>query len=571
MPRIPSAAASLVAVAAALGLLPAAAHAAAPQLSVAAGNGIFGTPVAGPALSSPLDGQPGTIITSPGGAIAFNDYERFNRVDAAGEMTVFGNGNPGTVAAGPVGSQPIGYGYGYGGAADGTIYYPSYENSQIYKIAQDGQLTIVGGNGTFGPLVAGPALDSPMVTYGGIVADDAGTVYFQTISSEIGKISPDGTLSILVDGTGAGPMSGPLLTAPIGYAPTLGLDAAGNLYVGDESNHQIEKITPAGQATVVAGDGTADAPAPGPAAGHPIGDDMGLAVSPAGDLYIADAAHNVIEHVTPDGTLSLIAGDGTAGTPVAGDPLASPVPHPGGIGVDPTGVVYAQVGNNPWNATQVLRIGPSAPSAPRDLTVTRTGTTATLGFLPPYAPGTTPVTDYEVSLDGGATWTTLTTTTGSGGRVSGTVTGVSSGAAHTFLVRARNGSGAGSDSDAASAAADAAAVTPAAATTAPAAAPAPVAVRKVCSVTRTVTLHWKAPRGAKIRSVAITVNGRTVAHPSAKARSAKVSLPASAGRVFTVKVVAKTSKGTASNVRTYKVCATKSPDSVPALALAAKR
>jgi len=86
------------------------------------------------------------------------------------------------------------------------------------------------------------------------------------------------------------------------------------------------------------------------------------------------------------------------------------------------------------------RIGPAAPSAPRDVQVTPHGSTLGLSFLPPIDPGTSSITAYEASIDGGAHWQTVTVTP-SGGRLVGTLTGVS-GSSFQVLVRARNITGA---------------------------------------------------------------------------------------------------------------------------------
>ena len=100
------------------------------------------------------------------------------------------------------------------------------------------------------------------------------------------------------------------------------MDGAGNLYIADSGNDVVEKVTPAGTLSVVAGTGSQGAPTPGPATSSDLNDPSGVAVDGAGNLYIAYFG-NEVEKVTPAGMLSVVVGTGNEGSADTrcGDPL----------------------------------------------------------------------------------------------------------------------------------------------------------------------------------------------------------------------------------------------------------
>jgi sugar lactone lactonase YvrE len=88
----------------------------------------------------------------------------------------------------------------------------------------------------------------------------------------------------------------------------------GNIYLGDINGYVVRRLAPDGTVTVVAGTGVAgfsgDA---GPAVKAQLTAPTALAVDAIGDLYIADCENFRIRIVTPDGIISTIAGNGSAG------------------------------------------------------------------------------------------------------------------------------------------------------------------------------------------------------------------------------------------------------------------
>src|SRR5262249_39412972 len=100
----------------------------------------------------------------------------------------------------------------------------------------------------------------------------------------------------------------------------LALDGAGNLYVSDWKHNRVRKVSPDGIITTVAGSGPTTSEAPGdytgdggPATAARLYYPTGLAADAAGNLFIADTGNHRIRKVSPDGTITTVAGSGPTG------------------------------------------------------------------------------------------------------------------------------------------------------------------------------------------------------------------------------------------------------------------
>ncbi|WP_333772579.1 RICIN domain-containing protein, partial [Streptomyces sp. IBSBF 3136] len=117
---------------------------------------------------------------------------------------------------------------------------------------------------------------------------------------------------------------------------------AGDLYIADYGNNRVRKVTPDGTISTVAGTGTAGFGGDdGPAASAKLSGPTGVAVDSAGDLYIADYGNNRVRKVTADGTISTVSGTGTAGFGGDDGPAASAqLDHPIALAVDCVDTLY---------------------------------------------------------------------------------------------------------------------------------------------------------------------------------------------------------------------------------------
>lgn len=112
-------------------------------------------------------------------------------------------------------------------------------------------------------------------------------------------------------GAGEGYADGTLVTARFNKPMGVDTDQAGNIYVADTYNDRIRKITPEGTVSSIAGStrGYAD----GSGANAKFNLPMGVAVANDGTLYVADSFNNRIRKITQDGVATTLAGSGTSG------------------------------------------------------------------------------------------------------------------------------------------------------------------------------------------------------------------------------------------------------------------
>src|SRR5439155_18993826 len=86
----------------------------------------------------------------------------------------------------------------------------------------------------------------------------------------------------------------PAVDAPLGEVAGVAVDAKGNVFLSDQDNQLVMRVSPDGLLTVVAGNGRAGFSGDGGIASSASLSSVvgGLAVDPAGNLYIADYQNN---------------------------------------------------------------------------------------------------------------------------------------------------------------------------------------------------------------------------------------------------------------------------------------
>jgi sugar lactone lactonase YvrE len=174
------------------------------------------------------------------------------------------------------------------------------------------------------------------------VTNAAGTTVTGTTRVWVGSLAVyAGKISGLGNLNGTGPLA--RFNEPIGVA----VDTAGNLYVADQANNAIRKVSPAGVVTTLAGSGELAGSVDGTGASARFSSPQGIAVDGAGNVYVADTGNHTIRMITPAGGVSTLAG--TAGTPgsLEGTGAAARFNGPTGVAVDGSGNLYvADQGNN---------------------------------------------------------------------------------------------------------------------------------------------------------------------------------------------------------------------------------
>ncbi|WP_332368345.1 hypothetical protein [Spirosoma telluris] len=151
-----------------------------------------------------------------------------------------------------------------------------------------------------------------------MAVDAAGNVFIaDQANHRIRKIATDGMISTIAgNGTqGSGGDTGPALSANLNNPTGVAVDATGNVFIADRDNHRIRKVAIDGTITTVAGNGTQGSSGDtGPATSANLNTPSGLAVDGSGNLFIDDTFNHRIRKVAADGTITTVAGNGSPGT-----------------------------------------------------------------------------------------------------------------------------------------------------------------------------------------------------------------------------------------------------------------
>jgi hypothetical protein len=306
----------------------AAASVASYSLSPFAGTGVAGPPSGGSATSSQLNGPDAVAVDSSGDVyIADDDNNEVEKVTPAGVLSIIaGDGTCGLPTAGLATNSELCEPAGVAVDAAGNVYIANYGEYDVVKVTPSDTLSIIAGDGTDGAPTAGQATNSKLGEVWGVALDSSGDIYIADDTEQlIEKVTPSGILSIFagIDGTNGSPTPGPATQSDLEYPTGIATDSAGNVYLANYDSSQILKITPSGTLSIFAGNGSFATSTPGPATLSALDAPFGVATDAAGDVYIADTYNYEIDEVTPDGTLSVIAGDGTQGPPTYNGPATS--------------------------------------------------------------------------------------------------------------------------------------------------------------------------------------------------------------------------------------------------------
>ena len=324
-------------------------------ISTVAGTGSFRTSGdGGPATIAELN-FPTRMALDPSGNlyIAEVDSHRIRKISTEGIIST-GDGTPGFFGDGRLAtSASLFHPRGLAVDAAGNVFIADSRNNRIRKVSAAGIITTVAGNGQRGfSGDGGPAIDASLNSPFGVAVDTAGNLYIADSNNRrVRKVSPEGMIST-VAGSGQRGFSGdggPAIDASLVLPVDLALDGGGNLYIADFSNSRIRKVSPDGVITTVAGTGEFGFAGDGGAATNAVlAGPIGLTFDGAGNLYFADRSNHRIRKVTPQGTISTVAGNGVLGYSGDGGPATSAsLSTPRGARADAAGTLYiADSGNH---------------------------------------------------------------------------------------------------------------------------------------------------------------------------------------------------------------------------------
>jgi uncharacterized protein (TIGR03437 family) len=296
------------------------------------------------ATSAQLNYPWGVAVDTAGNVYIADSYNNvIRRVTASSGVitTVAGNGTQGysgdNVSAL---STELNFPTGVAVDAAGNLYIADYFNYRIRKVS-NGVITTVAGTGVTGyggdngqatsALLGGPE---------GVAVDSAGNLYIaDALNYRIRKVSGGIITTVAGNGTPGfsgdnGPATSAQLRTPYGVA----VDSAGNLYIADTDNNRIREVSK-GTIATVAGTGTSGYSGDnGPATSAQLHSPWGVAVDSAGNLYVADLFNNAIRRIS-NGVIATVAGGG-GGFNGGGPANGILVDAPNGVAVSSAGNIY---------------------------------------------------------------------------------------------------------------------------------------------------------------------------------------------------------------------------------------
>lgn len=288
-----------------------------------------------------------SFLCFSGSAFAQSQPPQFtiSTVAGAGTAGYYGDGGPATSA---LLNNPLGV------ALDsaGNRYIADFSNNRIRKVSANGTITTFAGTGIAGfsgdgGLAVNARLNGPIR----VSCDAAGDIFIaDSLNNRIRKVAPNGIITTVAGSGGAGYSGdGGAATSALLNNPTdANADAAGNLFIADEANNAIRKVDTNGIITTVVGTGTAGyAGDGGPATKALLNGPVIVILNAGGDLFISDQNNERVRKVS-NGVITTVAGNGKNG--FAGDgatATSAELSAPTGLGLDAGGDLFiADQGNN---------------------------------------------------------------------------------------------------------------------------------------------------------------------------------------------------------------------------------
>ena len=289
----------------------------------------------GPVLSATFS-EPYSLASDASGNVYVADAtdNMIRKITPAGIVSTFaGNGTAGYVdgnAAIAEFNLPINV------AVDGAgnVYVTEITNHFIRKITPQGQVsTIADGE------------------YGAMTVDAAGNLY-ACGNNVIAELPAKGVLQVIAGSGIKGAQNGPAASATFNGPLGIAADTSGNLYVVDAGNNLIRKISK-GQVTTIAGSGKSGS-ADGPAASASFYGPKDIVLDPWGNIYVNDQSNWKIRKISSKGQVSTFAGNGIPAnsasnlSSLSGPALSAEFLFPQGLTLTPAGYFLVANGGGPF-------------------------------------------------------------------------------------------------------------------------------------------------------------------------------------------------------------------------------
>ena len=262
-------------------------------------SNVAGTGTAG-SSGDQLNGPQGLAVDSAGSLyIADTQNNRVRKVSGGAISTVAGSGTAGFGGdGGAATSAQLNAPFGVAVDAAGNLYIAEFSNNRVRKVSTNGNIGTLAGNGVSG--FSGDGLQATSAQLNGpqgVAVDSAGNVYIaDTANNRVRKVAANGVITT-VAGNGAAGFSGDgnsAVNAQVGNPTAVATDSVGNVYIADGSA-RVRKLFLSGLITTIAGTGTRGYSGDGGSAPNArLNGPSSLAVNAAGSIWVADTLNNAV-------------------------------------------------------------------------------------------------------------------------------------------------------------------------------------------------------------------------------------------------------------------------------------
>ncbi|HZY37136.1 MAG TPA: NHL repeat-containing protein [Mucilaginibacter sp.] len=235
----------------------------------------------------------------------------------------------------------------------GFFYVADKQNNAIRRISPQGEVNTIAGTGA-----SGFSNTTGAITFNfpnGVAVNSGGNYIYiaDQFNNAIRLLTDQAIASTFVGGGGAGFVNASDTAARFNNPAAVAVDSSGNIYVADVGNNVIRKVSSKGGVTTFAGSGQRGS-LDGTGTAASFNQPQALCVDGAGNVYVADQGNNTIRKITAQGVVTTIAGNGTPGLG-NGKWTASEFNHPAGIAIDNKGNLF--VGDTGNNVIREINIG----------------------------------------------------------------------------------------------------------------------------------------------------------------------------------------------------------------------
>ncbi|MDQ3907120.1 MAG: NHL repeat-containing protein, partial [Acidobacteriota bacterium] len=283
-----------------------------------------------------VDKQGNVFVTDAGAS------NRIRKIDARGAVTTLAGGAEG-FADGAGGAASFNTPSGIALDHTGNLYVADTANNRIRRVAPDGNVTTVAGDGS-SSFRDGNVSEAEFNAPVGVATDERGNFFVaDTYNDRIRVITSAGEVKTVAGGDSPSFADGDGTTARFDTPCGVAVAPTGDLYVADTGNNRIRKVTHSGapQGFVVT---TLDLHAPDGSSVE-LHSPVGVAVTHDNFLYVTEQSHGRVWQIAPDQTARVIAGAGSGFADGDGQ-MEARFNQPAGIAVDREGALYVADGAN---------------------------------------------------------------------------------------------------------------------------------------------------------------------------------------------------------------------------------